>query len=248
MREISSISLHFGRVSGTFGGLKEESILDMFIPVIKYNFIKKCLGEISNALMNCVDGHIIETTKAYQQERIFSAFTDLTESQRALLNVSNIREGFQIEQFLKGLEPYIYGMDAISNETVSRLFRKEKKLKIPQDLDLNRKRAYLGWIDSGSRKLILIHKPGAEAFGMACRLPQVKAKTTNVCALCNRIGDETQVAFVSPVCKTAHLGPDAYKSLGFYICLDSEACNDRITSLDKLEELLSVMNNVPVIR
>lgn len=222
--------------------------MESFIPIIKYNFIKKCMSDISNALMNSVDGHIIEATKAYEQEKIFSAFRNLTESQRTLLSVSHIREGIQIDQFLKNLEPFTYGMEAIGNETVSRLFKKEKKLKIPQDLDISRKRAYLGWIDPGSSKLILIHKPADVGYGMACRLPQVKAKTTNVCVLCNHIGDESQVAFVSPVCKTAHLGPDAYKSIGFYVCLDSEACNGRITSLDKLEELISLVNNISMDR
>lgn len=222
--------------------------MDLFIPIIKFNFIRKCMSEINNALTNCVDAHIIETTKAYVQEKIYSVFADLSESQRTLLCISHIREGFQIEQYLKNLGSYTYGMDEISNETLSRLLKKEKKLKIPQDLDLSRKRAYLGWIDSGSKKLILIHKSDETFYGMACRLPQVKAKTTNVCVLCNHIGDESQVAFVSPVCKTAHLGPDAYKSIGFYICLDSEACNGRITSLDKLEELLCLVNNVSMDR
>ena len=55
------------------------------------------------------------------------------------------------------------------------------------------------------------------------------------------IGPEKEVAFVSPVCKTSSSNLDAYKSIGFHVCLDSTKCNDRITSV---ENLLKVVNNL----
>ena len=74
---------------------------------------------------------------------------------------------------------------------------------------------------------------------MSCRLPDVNAKHTNVCTLCNHIDPRNEVAFVSPMCTTK----DVYRSLGFYIYLDSARCNERIESTDNLEKISKDINN-----
>ena len=79
-------------------------------------------------------------------------------------------------------------------------------------------------------------------LGMACRLTSPKPKNSNVCTLCNHIGSESEVVFVSPICKPR--SEDDYKSLGFHICLNSAECNERITSTEKLEELLKTVNRI----
>ena len=73
---------------------------------------------------------------------------------------------------------------------------------------------------------------------MSCRLTEAKVKQTNICALCNHIGPKNEVAFVSPICKRK----DAYRSIGFYMCLDS--AKERITSTKKLESILKDVNNI----
>ncbi|WP_207753522.1 hypothetical protein [Sporosalibacterium faouarense] len=52
------------------------------------------------------------------------------------------------------------------------------------------------------------------------------------------------MAFVSPICKANKNGGKSYRSIGFEICLDSEECNERITSTEKLEEILKNVNNL----
>lgn len=79
---------------------------------------------------------------------------------------------------------------------------------------------------------------------MACRLLSTTTNNTHMCSLCNHIGPEREVAFVSPVCKTSSSNLDAYKSIGFHVCLDSAKCNERITSVEKLESLLKEVNNI----
>ena len=79
-------------------------------------------------------------------------------------------------------------------------------------------------------------------LGMACRLTSPKPKSANVCTLCNHIASESEVAFVSPICKPK--SEDDYKSLGFYVCLNSDKCNERITSTEKLEKLLKAVNRI----
>ena len=79
-------------------------------------------------------------------------------------------------------------------------------------------------------------------LGIAWRLTSSKTKSSNICTLCNHIGSESEVAFVSPICKPKN--QDDYKSLGFYICLNSDECNERITSTEKLETLIKIVNRL----
>ena len=90
--------------------------------------------------------------------------------------------------------------------------------------------------------MLTLYNMDGKLLGMACRLPNTISKSTNICSLCNHIGSENEIAFVSPICKARHV--DDYKSLGFYICLNSSECNERITSVEKLEKLLKDVNRI----
>ena len=79
-------------------------------------------------------------------------------------------------------------------------------------------------------------------MGMSCRLTESKPNSSNICTLCNHIGTSAEVGFVSPICKPKN--QDDYKSLGFYICLNSDECNERITSTEKLETLIKIVNRL----
>ena len=133
-------------------------------------------------------------------------------------------------------------MENITKNQLVKIFKKEKKLKIP-NLDIkDKKLVYLGWIDESTRKLLIIYNMDGKLLGMACRLTSSKANSANICTLCNHIGSESEVAFVSPICKPQ--SQDDYKSLGFYVCLNSLECNERITSTKKLEQLIKAVNRI----
>lgn len=198
------------------------------------------MRDLNSAFRNCMDYKMIEANQSYIQEKILNLFLYLSEEERHLLDISKIKDSSQIDKFLNGLTDYVYGMPTITNTEISKLFKKEKKLKLPDLAVQDSPNVYLGWIDQGSRKLFIVYNLNDKFVGMGCRLPDINAKHTNVCTLCNHIGPRNEVAFVSPVCKPK----DAYRSLGFYICLDSMKCNERIESTDKLEKILKDVNNI----
>lgn len=215
-----------------------------FIKKHQYNYIKKCLFDLKNAFRNCIDINTIEATKGYIQNKILRAFTNLSDEEKEILDISKITDPLHISGYLKDLNQHVYGMPSITNAQISKLFKKEKKLKIP---DLNKqdsKLVYLGWIDVSIRKLLIIYNLNGKFLGMVCRLPSSIANNTNICVLCNHIGPENEVAFVSSICKTSNHNIDAYKSIGFHICLDSAKCNERIGSVEKLEKILKDVNNI----
>lgn len=215
-----------------------------FIKKEDFNFIRKCTTDLHGTLRNCVDPNIIETNKAYINEKILNRFTDLSNEERNLIDINKITDPLHIDKYLEDLSEYVYGMAPIKSTQLTKLFRKEKKLKIP-NLDFeNSKKVYLGWIDEGSRKLFLAYNMNGKLLGMSCKIPSYNSSNNHICTLCNHIGNDTEVAFVSAICKTSNPEQGTYRSIGFDICLDSEKCNERITSTDKLEKLLKDVNNI----
>ena len=122
-----------------------------FIKKQQYNYIKRCLGDLNGAFRNCVDGNIIETVKACSQEKILSIFNDLSIEQKDMLDISKITDPLHIEPYLKELDKYVYGMEKITAMEITKVFKKEKKLKIPNLDKLDSKLVYLGWIDESTR-------------------------------------------------------------------------------------------------
>lgn len=218
--------------------------MNAFIKKHEYNYIKKCLNDLNNTFRNCVDINIIEATKAYTQEKILCLFTNLSEEEKVILDISKITDPLHIDSYLSELNEYVYGMPKITNAQISKLFKKEKKLKLPPLNAQDSKNVYLGWIDESIRKLFVVYNMNDKLIGMACRIPNYSSNNTHVCALCNHVGSQNEVAFVSPICKTTNTGEGAYRSIGFNICLDSQKCNERIVSIEKLEKLLKDVNNI----
>lgn len=216
--------------------------MEPFIKNHEFNYIKRCMKDLNNSLVSCVDKDIIQANKLYINQKILDKFSNLSKEQKNLLDISKITEQYQIDFYLEKLLNYVYESPNITNAQINRLFKKEKKFKLPSEDIFNIKTTYLGWIDNQIRKLFIAYNLDGNLVGMACRISNPEPKSSHRCVLCNHIGKENEVAFVSPICKQS--SKDAYKSIGFDICLNSKDCNERIVSIDKLEDLLKTVNNI----
>lgn len=219
---------------------KEILVMNAFLKKEEFNYINKRLQDLSSALRNCNDYNTCDASRDYIQDKILSHLSHLSSEEKLLLDIKDLKDSKQINKFLEELENYVYGMQPVSNAEISKLFKKEKKLKLPPAEAQDTPLVYLGWFDQATKKLFVIYPLNGKLLGMSCRLTEAKVKQTNICALCNHIGPKNEVAFVSPICKRK----DAYRSIGFYMCLDSAKCNERITSTEKLESILKDVNNI----
>lgn len=215
-----------------------------FIKKHKYNYIKKCLYDLNNAYNSSIDDNIIQATKSYINEKILNIFQDLSEEEKILLDITKINNPLYIDAYLAKLNEYVYGMPNITNVQLNKLFKKERKLKLPNMDAQDSKNVYLGWIDESTQKLFVAYNLNEKLTGMTCKITSSGSNNSHMCVLCNHIGRENDVAFVSAICKTPNSGEGAYKSIGFDICLDSQKCNDRISSIEKLEKILKEVNNI----
>ncbi|MBL4930587.1 FBP domain-containing protein [Clostridium paridis] len=218
--------------------------MNTFIKKHEFNYIRKLLLDLKNAFIGCVDKDIIEASKANTQDKILNIFQDLSEEEKGILDISKLTKIHHFDSYIEELNEYVYGIPNITNAQLSRLFKKEKKFKLPTQEDQASKNVYLGWIDNSIRKLFVAYNMNGNLIGMACRISNPDANNSHRCVLCNRVGKENEVAFVSPICKTTSTAEGAYRSIGFDLCLDSKECNERIVSTEKLEEILKNVNNI----
>lgn len=214
--------------------------MNAFLKKQEYNYINKRLNDLNGALRNCNDYRTRDASRDYIQDKILNHLAHLSKEEKVLLDISELKDSDQIKDFMKNLEPYVYGMQTVSNAEISKLFKKEKKLKLPDADAQNQALVYLGWFDLATQKLYAVYPVNGQLLGMAAKLTEVKVKQTNCCTLCQHMGPKNEVAFVSPLCKRK----DSYRSIGFHICLDSAACNERITSTTRLETILKDVNNI----
>ncbi|KHO40392.1 FusB/FusC family EF-G-binding protein [Clostridium tetani] len=215
-----------------------------FIKKHEYNYIKKCLRDLNSAFVGCIDAKVVEVTKFHINNKILNLFTNLSEEEKNIVDITKITDSSYIDNYLYNLNNYVYGIPSITKEQISKLFKKEKKLKLPNLDEYDSKNVYLGWIDESLRKLFLVYNMNGKLVGMVCRIANYRSNNTHMCALCNHIGGEDEVAFVSSICKTSNAREGNYRSIGFNICLDSDKCNDRIVAIEKLEKILKNVNNI----
>ena len=82
--------------------------MDTFIKKQEYNYIKNCLFDLNNAFRNCIDPNIVETTKICTQDKILSFFSNLSEEQKEILNISKVTDPLDISTYLKDLNQCIW--------------------------------------------------------------------------------------------------------------------------------------------
>ncbi len=89
-----------------------------FIKKEDFNFIKKkCITDLHGTLRNCTDPNIIETNKAYINEKILSRFSELSnEEKKELIDINKITDPLHIDKYLEDLNEYVYGMTAIKKQ------------------------------------------------------------------------------------------------------------------------------------
>ncbi|QBD85942.1 elongation factor G-binding protein, partial [Clostridium tetani] len=122
-------------------------IMKAFIKKHEYNYIKKCLRDLNSAFVGCIDAKVVEVTKFYINNKILNLFTNLSEEEKNIVDIIKITDSSHIDNYLYNLNNYVYGIPSITKEQISKLFKKEKKLKLPNLDEYDSKNVYLGWID-----------------------------------------------------------------------------------------------------
>ena len=75
-----------------------------FIKKHEYNYIRKRLFDLDNAFRVCLDMNIIEVTKAYKHLQILNIFTNLSDAEKEILDISKLTTPVDIDKYLDELD------------------------------------------------------------------------------------------------------------------------------------------------
>ncbi|UFT99642.1 FusB/FusC family EF-G-binding protein [Radiobacillus kanasensis] len=211
--------------------------MEAFIQNHQFNYIKQQVQSVVHGHSTANDKGVLAAVKSMALERSTQLFNDINDEQRQLLEpIGSIVHKEEGDQFLSTLKPYVIPFQKVSAQTLKKLFPKVKKLKTPSLDDVDWKSiSYLGWNDSGSEKKFLVVDDLEKGKlvglqGTYKPLPNQKG----ICVICNHF--EEVGLFVAHVKGSAQ---GMFTRKGNYICQNTEACNERITSLDKLHDFVN---------
>lgn len=195
-----------------------------------YEFVK--VKKLVNKLINLYRTNDIKL-HATQKDMLLNEITAIFEAQN--IEVSFFIRGLddmrltkkKTERLYHQLERYVEDFEMPSLSQVQKVFRKVKKVKIPNENDIDLKvTSYLGWNDIASNRKYIIFKNSEDRFdGIYGELSPNKVK--GFCKICNQ---ESNVSLF--LNKTKHNKSDGtYTKKGDYICNDSAKCNQNLDDI-----------------
>ncbi|WP_136605364.1 FusB/FusC family EF-G-binding protein [Paenibacillus dokdonensis] len=206
-----------------------------FIRNHQYNIIKKQAEFLQKTLRTVADRRVLETVRYRAATNIIEAFPGLTKDQQRMLEqISTFETAFDFQRYLSALEPYLEPYPPITLKQIQKLFPKNKKLKIPDlgSIDF-RYVTYLSWVDIATNKLFIVYPFEGQFIGIEGRITPTHKK--GYCLFCNR---HQELAFLAVKTKPANALPDHYSSIGQYVCIENQGCNQSITDTASLEKFI----------
>lgn len=201
------------------------------LTVSDMRLIEKQLKKIIQAKTNSNDKSIINTVKGLAVTELREKLKNVDES--ILTAVDKVSDQLDTELLVNSLKAYTVPFKAISETGLQKLFRKDKKLKLPKLEKMDwQSISYLSWIDTGThRQYIVLEKDGQYTAlrGIADAQKHIKG----ICAICNHHSD------VHLFTATVKGNADAYTAYSNYICNDITKCNENLSDYERLEAFVA---------
>lgn len=217
-------------------GLK--SVCKPFIRNYQYNVIKNQADSVVRAYQSINDSKILESVRFTAQSKVLELFPDVMDERKALLeSVEALTLTNDVQKYLQELEPYLIEFPQITESQIRKLFKKNKKLKLPDLAQIDfRFISYLSWIDISTNKMFLVYDAGGQFVGIEGRYTETNKKS--YCFACNRYEKLVLFSAISKK-RPEHASQDYYRSVGNYICINGHDCNRNITNVSSLETFIA---------
>lgn len=206
-----------------------------FIQPYHYNFLAEHSLNLLKTNQWVNDQGTRGTLRSLIIEKIHETFPDSSLTELALLEEILLIEKShkEVQAYLEKLTPLIIPFKAPTDSELKKLFKKTKKLKLPdwQAFPLT-DFSFYGWNDPGQQRKYLIYYENDQLIGIdGVVSPTVK---TSICSICHTKSPVT--LFMARV-RGGHDG--TYLNQGNYICYDSHQCNKQIQRRTELEAFMA---------
>ncbi len=205
----------------------EEQAIQPFLTVANYHLLEQQMNKILQTLATTQDKNVILTVRGLAQTEITEKVVMTPAQAQLIAPILSVTERGTGEAYLNDLKSYVIPFKPITASTIKSLFKKEKKLKLPnlEQMDFQQI-CYFAWDDYGTnRKYVIIEQDD--------KLKAIKGTFAHhtirgICAICNR---HAEIGLFTTSIKGNIVG--TYTNHSNYICADSDSCNQHVTDMDK---------------
>ncbi len=213
-----------------------EYMTKPFIQNHHLNVIKNKGRHVQYCFHDIEDASVLQAVKGQAADQVKQAFSELKGEEAEVIDpLSDVKTSIEVEAFIGSIYPYVKPFPAVDHTQIKELFPNNKKMQLPnlENTDFSYL-TYLGWNDTGQRKKYMVYEFDGKLVGIEGRYTPPTQR--NYCYFCNEL---TPVHLVSiRTDETSTDNPDYYRSIGQYICKDSDECNKNITDVTALESFI----------
>lgn len=204
---------------------------ERFIENHQFNFIQEQVEMIRDSRKKSLPPSVLKAVIDLANAKIAFLFPEATPARLSMLDVSKSQTDEAYDRFIDELRPHVRSFPQVSEQQVKKMFPKQKKLRLPNEANLNMNRtSYLSWNDLRSNRKYILCEKDHQLIGIECK---ASANTKrNICAFCNQLAEVSYCVTITKAKQAKN--PDYYKAIGTYICTDSASCNEKMTNLDPL--------------
>lgn len=126
----------------------EQQTIQPFLTVANYHLLEQQLNKILHALTTTNDKNVILAVRGLVDTEVTTKLELSATETKLIEQLFAITDRAQGDAFLEQLKPYVIPFKPVTASTLKTLFKKEKKLKLPnlEALDFQRI-CYLAWDD-----------------------------------------------------------------------------------------------------
>lgn len=203
----------------------------------EFNKIKHLIQQLIRTYQSVNDPKTVKTVETMTEEKIASFFSP--EDSEALAIVKKFFDpGLKHSTslpLLEELKQFVEPFDYPSTKQLEKLFRKVKKLKLPNTNKMDmRDFTYFAWDDAGTQSKFILVQQENKTLGFYGHVSTEIKK--GICPLCLHEGNVSM--FLS---LTKSSGDGTYTKRGNYICRNSQDCNSRIEQRETLDDFVATL-------
>lgn len=202
-----------------------------FLTVVDLRLIEQQVNKILKAKLASNDKKIVAAVRELAITELREKLTHVNED--IIKEAETIEDTIGADLFFRNLKSYTIPFKSISEQGLQKLFKKDKKLKLPK-LEMIDWQAisYLSWVDKGTnRQYIVLEKEGQ--YTALRGVVDAHNPIKGVCSICN------QHSSVHLFTATVKGNGDNYTSYSNYICDDSQLCNQKVSDYEKLQDFVA---------
>lgn len=201
-----------------------------FLSVANERFITRQVTKLLNARTASKDKDVIEAVKGLIETELAAQLPDRPETEQIIRQLLEVEDRTHADLFLHALKAYVIPFTYPQAEVVKKLFKKEKRLRLPK-LDAYdwKSVTYLSWKDPGTHRQYFVTRQDEE-----WKTLQGVTQSNTVKGVCRICRHHTLVNLFTATVKGKT--EDAFTSYSHYICEDPAVCN---ANLDNEEQIFS---------